>query len=50
MSQFNEVSDDGDVYSIQTYVIKFVSDFRQIDGILWVPRFPPPMKLTATML
>ena len=50
MSQFNEVSDDGDVYSIQIYVIKFVSDFRQIDGILWGLRFPPPMKLTATML
>jgi hypothetical protein len=41
MSQFNEVSDDGDVYSIQNYVIKFVGDFRQIDGILWVLWFPP---------
>jgi hypothetical protein len=33
---------------VQHYGIKFVSDFRQIDGILWVLRFPPPMKLTAT--
>jgi hypothetical protein len=29
-------------YSIQHYVIKFVSDLRQIDGFL---RIPPPIKL-----
>jgi hypothetical protein len=28
------------------YVIKFVSDLRQVDGFL---RFPPPIKLTATI-
>jgi hypothetical protein len=38
----------GEVYSIQHYVIKFVSDFRQVGGFLRVPRFPPPIKLTAT--
>ena len=34
----------GVVYSIQHYVIKFVSDLRQVGGFL---RFPPPVKLTA---
>jgi len=37
----------GEVYSIQHYVIKFVSDLRQVDGFLRVLRFPPPIKLTA---
>jgi zinc transporter ZupT len=36
----------GEVYSIQYYVIKFVSDLRQIDSFLRVLRFPPPIKLT----
>ena len=36
----------GDVYSIQHYVIKFVSDLRQVSGFLRVLRFPPPLKLT----
>jgi hypothetical protein len=36
----------GEVYSIQHYVIKSVSDLRQVGGFL---RFPPPMKLTATI-
>ena len=36
----------GEVYSIQHYVIKFVSDFRQIGGYL---RFPPPIKMTSTI-
>ena len=31
----------GEVYSIQHYVIKFVSDFWQVGGFL---RFPPPKK------
>jgi len=35
--------------SIQHYVIKFVSDLRQVDGFLPVLRFPPPIKLTATI-
>ena len=39
-------SHDG-VYSIQHYVIKFVSDLRQVAGFLPVLRFPPPIKLTA---
>jgi hypothetical protein len=36
----------GEVYSIQHYVIKFVSDLRQVDGFLRELRFPPPIKLT----
>jgi predicted aconitase len=36
----------GKVYSIQHYVIKFVSDLRQVGGFL---RVPPPIKLTATI-
>jgi hypothetical protein len=40
-------SDHGEVYSIQHYVIKFVTDLRQIGGFLLVLRFPPPIKLTA---
>ena len=36
-----------EVYSIQHYVIKFVSDLRQVGGFLWVLQFPPPIKLTA---
>jgi hypothetical protein len=38
-----------DVYSIQHYVIKFVSDLWQVCGFLWVLRFPPPIKLTDTI-
>jgi len=26
---------NGDVHSIQQYVIKFVSDLRQVGGFLW---------------
>jgi hypothetical protein len=37
----------GEVYSIQHYVIKFVSDLRQVSGFRWVLRLPPPIKLTA---
>jgi hypothetical protein len=36
----------GEVYSIQNYVIKFVSDLRQVAGFPPVLRFPPPVKLT----
>jgi hypothetical protein len=32
------------VYSIQHYVIKFVSDLKQVDGFHRVLRFPPPIK------
>jgi len=38
-----------EVYSIQHYVIKFVSDLRQVGGFLWVLRFSPQIKLTATI-
>jgi hypothetical protein len=36
----------GNVYSIQHYVIKFVSDLLKVGGFL---RFPLPIKLTATI-
>ena len=39
----------GELYSIQHYVIKFVSDLRQVDGFLQVLQFPPLIKLTAMM-
>ena len=32
---------------VQHYVIKFVSDLRQVGGFLRVLQFPPPIKLTA---
>jgi hypothetical protein len=35
---------------IQLYVIKFVSDLREICGFPRVLWFPPPMKLTDTIL
>jgi hypothetical protein len=38
---------NGEMYSIQHYVIKFVRDLRQVGGFLRVLRFPPPIKLTA---
>ena len=44
----NTVHDE--VYLIQHYVIKFVSDLRQVGGFLRVVRLPPPMRLTATIL
>ena len=34
---------------VQHYVINFVSDLRQVCGFLQVLRFPPPIKLTATI-
>ena len=40
----NPVHDE--VYSIQHYVIKFVSDLREVGGFLLVLQFPPPIKLT----
>ena len=39
----------GEVYLIQHYVIKFVSDLGQVSGFLRILRFPPPIKLTATI-
>ena len=38
-----------EVYSIQHYVIKFVNDLRQVVDFLWVLKFPPSIKLTATI-
>ena len=40
----------GEVYSIQHYVIKFVSDLRQLGDFRQVLRFPPTIKLTANNL
>ena len=37
----------GEVYSIQHYVMKFVSDLRQAGGFLWALRFLPSIKLTT---
>ena len=36
----------GKVYSIQHYVIRFISDLWQSCGFLWIFQFPPPIKLT----
>ena len=34
---------------VQHYVMKFVSDLRQVSGFLWVIWFPPPIKLTSVL-
>ena len=39
----------GEMYLIPLYVIEFVSDLRQVGGFLWVLRFPPSIRLTATI-
>ena len=39
---------DGEVFSIQHYVIEFVSDLRQVFCFLQVLLFPLQIKLTAT--
>jgi len=39
----------GEVYLIQLYVIKFISDLRQVGEIIRLLWFPPPIKLTATV-
>ena len=38
-----------EVHSIQHCVIKFVSDLQQVGCFLRVLRFPPSIKLTATI-
>ena len=38
-----------EVYSIQHYVMKCVIDLRHVGGFLGVFRFPPPIKLIATI-
>jgi hypothetical protein len=41
---------EGQVHqTINNYVIKFVSNFRQVSGLLWALRFPPPIKLITTI-
>jgi hypothetical protein len=49
MYQYPKYKDNGEVYSIQHYVIEFVSDMWQVCGFLRVLRFPPPIKFTATI-
>ena len=39
----------GEVYSIQHYVIKFISDLWQVGGFLRGLWFPPLINLTATI-
>ena len=39
----------GEVHSIHHYVIKFVSDLQKVDVFLQVLRFPPQIKLNATL-
>jgi len=39
----------GEVDSMQHCVMKFFSDMRHVGGFLPVLRFPPPIKLTATV-
>jgi hypothetical protein len=43
-SNVNSIPVQGEVYSIQHYVIKFVSELPQVVGFLCVVRFPPPIK------
>jgi hypothetical protein len=45
--EFESRSDE--VYSIQHYVMKFVSDLRQGSGFLGILQFAPPIKPTATI-
>jgi hypothetical protein len=47
MGEFEFRSDE--VYSMQYYVIKFVSDLLQVSSFLQVLQLPPPVKLTATL-
>ena len=37
------ISGHDEVYSIQRYVMKFVSDFQLIGRFLWIIQFPPPI-------
>jgi hypothetical protein len=39
----------GELYSIQHYVIKFVSDLQQVCDFLLVLRFPPSIKLEVVL-
>jgi hypothetical protein len=44
---FKFESYSGEVYFVQHYVIKFVSNLQQVGGFLWVLWFPPRIKLIA---
>jgi len=46
----SSIPEQGEVYSIKLYVIKFVNDLRQIGGFLSLLRFLLLIKLTATIL
>ena len=37
-------------YSTQHYVIKVGDDLHQVDGFLYVLRFPPPIKKNITVI
>ena len=39
----------GEVYSIEHYVIKFVSELWQVGDFHWILRFPQLKKLIATI-
>ena len=39
----------GEVYLIQQYVKKYVSDLRQVSGFLRVPRFPSTIRMTGVI-
>jgi hypothetical protein len=39
----------GEVYLIQHFVHKFISEFRQVGGFCLVLRFPLPIKVTVTI-
>jgi len=39
----------GEVYSIQHYVIKFISDLQQVSGFFRVLQIPPLIKVTTTI-
>ena len=49
ISRYEFESCSGEVYVIQHYVIKFVSDLGQVGGFIRVLLFPSPIKLTATI-
>jgi hypothetical protein len=40
---------NGELYAIQHYMIKFVSDLLQVGGFLWVVFFSPTIKLTIAI-
>jgi hypothetical protein len=49
ISAYHHLSCEFEQRSWQGYVIKFVSDLRQVGGFRRVLWFPPPIKQTATI-